>query len=193
MHTFKIYLVLGTLIFSSVGCMAQPPKQPNLAASCPEVETFLDVIANKMLFDQSPEAFFTASTTILKAEKDVTQTGPNKMTSRNVTLVPISGSWLTKGSIAYDIENNKTHFDIAEFDISPSCFKSTHEFIELARKKIGKDGVYDKTSSPDLTESLFWRRKDPDINYWRFIEITASKDSYHVTANRDPSSEGAGG
>jgi hypothetical protein len=190
----KIALSAGLLLLSTTGCMAQQPPTPQTpAASCPEVESLLGVLASKTLFDQAPESFLASSNTVLKVEKDTTQIGPSKITRRDIKFLPASGSWLKEGSLSYDIESNKAYFDIAKFTISSACFKSTHELIDIARKKLGKDAIYDKTPPPDASESLYWRRKDPDINFSRYIEVNASKDVYEIIANRDPSSEGAGG
>ena len=183
----------GLLLITTLGCIAQQPPTAAPQATCPEVESLLEVFANKALFDQSPDAFLTSGSSVLKVEKDATQTGPSNITRRNITFLPGTGTWLKTGSIAYDIDNNKAQFDIAKFTISSACFKSSHELIELARKKIGKDAIYDKTPPPNAGESLYWRRKDPDINFSRYIEVNASKDIYEIIANRDPSSEGAGG
>jgi|GEM_PF-3980468 len=193
-QSIKTTLTLAIILFGSASCIAETPKpQATKTVSCPETGALLAAIGDKKLFDQTPEELIASLSSILKVEKDSTETGPNKTSSREIKLIPTNGTWLTKGSIAYDIENNKTYFDAAKFSLSPACFGSPKELIELARTHVGKDGKYDKTSPPDVTESLFWRRKDPDINYVRFIEITAAKDIFSVVANRDPSSEGAGG
>lgn len=192
--SFKTALTFTNLLFCSASCIAQAPKpEPTQSAKCPEAAVLLTALGNKTLFDQTPEEFIAALKPIVKVEKDVTETGPGGTTSRDINLVPLNGSWLTKGSIAYSIENKKANFDEARFTLSPACFNAPKEFIDLARLHVGKDGKYDKTPPPDVTESLYWRRKDPDINYIRFIELTAAKDIFFIIANRDPSSEGAGG
>ncbi|HEY6530633.1 MAG TPA: hypothetical protein VIZ65_18240 [Cellvibrionaceae bacterium] len=169
---------------------ATTPAVPTAQAKCPAVAELLTVLGQKKIYEQTPELFFQSVATQLKSAKDETKALSASEKMRTLTLAATTGDWLNSGESVYTLVKDGANFNSLTLDINKICFTMPKELIELAQSTIGKGGKKIKMPAPDTSESIFWRWKDSDINMIRTLEISAAKDSYSITAKRDPDSEG---